>query len=138
MIVKILHNKYDIIRYKENSLMQLELFTKYIIGNIESGSILSDGIIVGLIFIISATLICLLSIAHIFIRKTKTKNIIQLFTNILITIPLIIIYSAMAGVSKNIFTIQYENYNINIVYIVLCVIGLLCVRLLFIFIKLFK
>lgn len=118
--------------------MQLELFTNYIMGNIKSSDILSNGIIVGLLIVIPATLIFLLSLSHIFIRKTKTKNIIQLLTNILTTIPLIIIYSMMESLYKNIFIIQYENYDINIPQIVLCIIGLLCVRLLFIFIKLFK
>ena len=138
MIMQILHNKHELIRYKENSVMQLELFTNYIISNIESSDIISDGIIVGLLIVIPAALIFLLSMSHIFIHKTKTKNIIQLLTNILTTIPLIIIYSMMESLYKNIFTIQYENYNINIPQVILCVIGLLCVRLLFIFIKLFK
>ena len=118
--------------------MQLELFTNYIIGNIQSSDILSDGIIVVLLIVIPAALIFLLSLSHIFIRKTKTKSIIQLLTNILTTIPLIIIYSMMECLYKNIFIIQYENYDINIPQIILCIIGLLCVRLLFIFIKLFK
>lgn len=118
--------------------MQLELFTNYIMGNIQSSDMLSDGIIVGLLIVIPAALIFLLSLSHIFIRKTKTKSIIQLLTNILTTIPLIIIYSMMESLYKNIFIIQYENYDINIPQIVLCIIGLLCVRLFFIFIKLFK
>lgn len=118
--------------------MQLELFTNYIMDNIKSSDILSDGIIVGLLIVIPAALIFLLSLSHIFIRKTKTKNIVQLLTNILTTIPLIIIYSMMESLYKNIFIIQYENYDINVPQVVLCIIGLLCVRLLFIFMKLFK